>query len=321
LAIRSETPAILDASGSRGTAASVSRVLWHGWPNSILIQNGIVDAVIVPAIGRVMHLGLVGDEAGAFWANPQMDGQLHPPGADHLISPEWLNFGGDKCWPAPQSAWPKQQGRYWPPPPAFDAQPVEATAADGSVVLTSCIDPAFGIQVVRHLSLDVDQPVMRIRSEFFKLTGSPVKVAVWTITQMCEPECVSILLPAQSKFPGGFVRLMGAQPAGLKVEAGVLSLARHRHEIVKIGTDGVSMAWVGQTCVVRIDAEQGAGEFPDGGCVTQVYTNPDPLHYVELETIGPLTLMSIGDCIQRTSVYRVSRRSMADAQAEARNAF
>jgi hypothetical protein len=268
-----------------------------------------------------MHLGLVGDPAGVFWANPQMDGQRHPSAADRRVPDEWLNFGGDKCWPAPQSAWPKQQGRYWPPPLAFDAQPMDAKIVDGSVVLTSAIDPAFGIQVVRHVSLDTDQPAMRIRSEFIKLSGSPVKVGVWTITQMCEPECVSILLPAQSKFPTGYVRLMGAQPADLKVEAGVLSLVRHRHELVKIGTDGVSMAWVGQTCVVRIDAEPGSGEFPDGGCVTQVYTNPDPLHYVELETIGPLTLMTVGDRIQQTAVYRVSSRSTPDAQSEARNAF
>jgi hypothetical protein len=321
LATRSETPAIPDPTASQAPAVSMSRVSWHGWPDSIQIQNGIVEAVIVPSIGRVMRLGLAGDAAGAFWANPQMDGQLHPLVADHRVSDQWLNFGGDKCWPAPQSAWPKQQGRYWPPPLAFDSQPMNANIADGSVVLTSCIDPAFGIQVMRHVSLDLDKPVMRIRSEFLKLSGGPVNVAVWTITQMCEPECVSIRLPAQSKFPGGFVRLMGAQPADLKVEAGVLSLVRHRNELVKIGTDGVSMAWVGQTCVVRIDAEQGAGEYPDGGCVTQVYTNPDPLHYVELETIGPLTLMSVGDRIQRTSVYRVSPRSTPDARAEACNAF
>jgi hypothetical protein len=183
-------------------------------------------------------------------------------------------------------------------------------------VLSSSIDPAFGIQIVRHVELVPGRPVMRIRSEFRKLAGSPVKVGVWTITEMQEPERVLILLPEQSKLANGYVRLMGAEPADLKIEEGVLSFVRHPLELVKIGTDGASMIWVGKTCVVRIDAEQGPGEYPDGGCVTQAYTNPDPLRYVELETIGPLQTISVGDHIQRTTVYTVWLRSIPDSKAE-----
>jgi hypothetical protein len=78
------------------------------------------------------------------------------------------------------------------------------------------------------------------------------------------------------------------------------------------------MAWIGQKLAVRIDAEAGPGEFPDGGCVTEIYTNPDPLPYVELETLGPLTTMSVGDKIERTTVYTILPRSESDAEAEAR---
>jgi hypothetical protein len=138
---------------------------------------------------------------------------------------------------------------------------------------------------------------------------------------MREPERVSILLPAQSQFTNGYTGLLDAEPEDLKIDEGVLAFVRHPHECVKIGSDGASLAWVGRTCVVRIDAEQGPGEYPDGGCLTQVYTNPDPLHYVELETIGPLATMSVGERIQRTAVYTVSPRSTPDPQAEALKAF
>jgi len=80
------------------------------------------------------------------------------------------------------------------------------------------------------------------------------------------------------------------------------------------------LAWVGRTCVVRIDAEQALENIPMA-VLTQVYTNPDPLHYVELETIGPLATMSVGERIQRTAVYTVSPRSTPDPQAEALKAF
>jgi hypothetical protein len=115
--------------------------------------------------------------------------------------------------------------------------------------------------------------------------------------------------------------MFGAEPADLKIDGQVLTLARHPRELVKIGTDGTSLAWVGKSCVVRIDAEPGPGEFPDEGCITQVYTNPDPLQYVELETAGPLTTMSIGDHIERTVVYTVLPRSTPDPRSEARRVF
>jgi hypothetical protein len=318
---RYEQPSILDPTSSQGVGVSTSFISWHGWPDCFQIENGLVEAVIVPCIGRVMQLRLLEDPVGAFWRNSALEGQLHEPPVDLLQAREWLNFGGDKCWPAPQSSWPKVQGHYWPPPDAFDSQPMKAVATDSSVVLTSSLDASFGIQMVRHAELDPGEPVMRIRSEFRKLTGSPVRVSVWTITQMQAPERISIKLPPQSKFAKRYVHLMGAQPADLRIDGGILSLARHPREIAKIGTDGTSMVWVGENCVVRIDAEPGPGEYPDGGCITQVYTNPDPLAYVELETVGPLTTMSVGDRIERTAVYTVSPRSTSDPQTEALKAF
>ena len=306
MASHSETPNIVDPASSQVAGVSVARIAWHGWPDCFSMRNGLVEAIIVPAIGRVMQFHLLGDSAGPFWGNPSLDGQLHPSHSEQAQSDEWINFGGDKCWPAPQASWTQQQGRYWPPPLAFDAQPMEATASDYSVVLTSSVDPAFGIQVLRTVSLDSGQPVMRIRSEFRKLAGQPVKVGIWTITQMKDPERISAFLPEQSKFPNGYISLMGREPKGLEIEAGVLSLVRHPDEFVKIGTDGLSLVWEGPSSSVRIDAEQGPGEYPDGGCTTQIYTNPDPIPYVELETIGPLTTLAIGDRIHRTAVYTVS---------------
>ena len=194
---------------------------------------------------------------------------------------------------------------------------MNAVATESSVTLTSAVDRSFGIQIVRHVELDPGRPVMRIRTEFRKRAGAPVKVGIWTITQLQDPECVAILLPSQSKFANGYTHLLSAQPAGLTIDGAILSLARHPHELVKIGSDGTSLAWVGQNCVVRIDAEAGPGEYPDDGSITQVYTNPDPLQYVELETAGPLATMSIGDCIERTAVYTVLPRSTTDPHSEA----
>ena len=291
----------------------VERISYHGWPDCYLLSNGRVEAVVVPAIGRVMQLRLAGKADGAFWENRALDGLVHGLAAD-----EWINFGGDKCWPAPQSAWPRQQGREWPPPVAFDSRSAQAAVTEFGVTLTSPVDPGFGIQMVRHVALDTEQPILRIRTIYSKLFGRALRVGIWTITQLRDPKRVAVLLAENSNFPDGYLRLLAVQPAELKIEGRLLWLGRHTSEQVKIGTDGGSMVWVGASCVLRIDAEAGPGEYPDGGCVTEVYTNPDPLPYVELEALGPLQAINVGDRTERTTAYTLTSRSTSDPEEEAR---
>jgi len=291
----------LDACKPAGV--SLTRICYHGWPNSWLIANDRIEAIVVAAIGRVMQLRLKGDAAGTFWENRALDGQVHDGAGG-----EWLNLGGDKCWPAPQSDWPQQQGRDWPPPASFDARPMDAIACERGVVLTSEVDPAYGIQIVRHVQLDASLPVMRIRTVYRKIAGDPVTVAIWSITQMQDPERVCMVLNAKSRFVSGSIRLMPGEPADLQADGPFLTLTRNPVECVKIGADSSTITWVGPACVVQIDAETGPGDYPDGGCVTEVYTNPDPLKYVELETLGPLENLSAGSQIERTTTYTVMPR-------------
>jgi len=280
-----------------------------------------MEAMVVPAIGRIMQLQLAGDAEGALWENRTLDGQLHSSISNQAHSGEWMNFGGDKCWPAPQSNWRLQQGRDWPPPAGFDSRPMDADVTPCGVVLSSPVDSAYGVQVVRHVELDAVSPVLRIRTEFRKVSGSPVRVGVWSITQMQEPERVFLLLNEESRFANRYVRLLEAEPAGLEIDGRLLSFARDPRKLTKLGSDGSSLAWVGPTCVVRIDAQQGPGEYPDRGCAIEIYTNPDPQNYVECETLGPLEIIAVGDRIERTTVYTMFPRTMPNPEAEARKVF
>jgi hypothetical protein len=300
------------SSAAEPTSVTVELLSYHGWPECFLLSNGRVEAVVAPAISRVMRFGLVGEPEGAFWQNRELDGQLPTAGAS-----QWANFGGDKCWPAPQSAWLERTGRGWPPPRAFDASPAQAVVVERGVVLISPVDPTYGIQMIRTVALDPVQPVMRIATEFRKLQGPAVTVGIWTITQLREPRRILLWQPPISRFPRGYLPLLEAQPAELRRRGRLLSLKRHPSLFTKIGSDANSMAWVGESCVLRIDAEAGPGEYPDGGCLTEVYTNPDPLKYVELETMGPLEKISIGGSIGRTTTYTVMPRRTSDAQSEA----
>lgn len=299
-----------------GAPISVSQVAYHVWKDCYLLASAAIEVIVVPAIGRIMQLRRIGDAAGVLWENRELDGQLPKPN-----SGIWANFGGDKCWPAPQSDWPQIMGHEWPPPAAFDASPFEVSATDWGLTLKSPVDPAWGIQAVRRIELDSAAPVMRVRTEFRKLSGKPVRVAIWSIAQFQDPACVAIELPSNSRFPIGYTKLIKDDPAELAVNEKLLTFTRHASKFAKIGSDANEIVWVGQTSVVKVQSESLPGKFPDGGLHVEVYTNPGAQKYVELETLGPLVDLEAGHTIAHTTTYTMSPRTSADARVDARNAF
>jgi hypothetical protein len=297
-----------------GPLGFLIRTNYHGWADSILVSNGRVEAIIVPAIGRVMQYRLAGEEDGPFWENRAMDGLKAEP-----ESKEWGNFGGDKTWPAPQAEWNRITPRAWPPPVAFDAMPVEVQQDGFVVTLVSAVDSNYGIRARREIRLDLDRPVMTITTTYEKVSGQPLKVGVWVITQLKDPVAACANLPLFERFREGYNRQSEEPPARLRVEDGVLSLTRDPKASHKIGTDSGTLFWVGPQSVLRIvSAREVFGQYPDDGCSAEIYTNPNPLSYVELEMLGPLQKMVVGDKITRASSYTLFRRTEVDPTLEVR---
>ncbi|MHB8522879.1 MAG: DUF4380 domain-containing protein [Limisphaerales bacterium] len=319
--------AVLICGGVDGTAAvtpknvkpvapprvTVTRTSYHGWANAIVLGNGQVEAVIVPAIGRVMQFRFVGEE-GPFWENRELDGQAPNPNAV-----EWGNFGGDKTWPAPQSEWPRLTDRAWPPPPAFDSMPVQATVKADVVTLVSPVDPFFGIRTHRSIALDPKKPILTITTTYEKVAGQLSRVSIWTITQLKDPVGVYLPVPEHTLFPEGYDQQSESAPPSLRVYNGLISLTRDSRTSYKIGSDAGTLLWVGEKAMVRIDSKRVRnGQYPDHGCSAEVYTNGGRAAYVELELVGPLHTLRFGDRMERENVYTLLRRSDKDPETDAR---
>jgi hypothetical protein len=293
-------------------AVRILRITYHGWPGSFVMSNGKADVVIVPAVGRVMQFHFADDSDGPLFENRAMDSKTPDPN-----SKDWGNFGGDKSWPSPQADWGKITGREWPPPVAFDSMPVEAHVASESIDLISSVDPAYGIRETRHLQLERTKPVLIITTTYEKVQGDPVKVGVWVITQLRDPQRAFMVLPAKSQYPEGYNKQMEVLPKDLKVEGRLVSLNRDPKNSAKIGSDAGTLIWMDEKYVVRIDSPRVAkAEYPDQGSSAEIYTNADPLPYIELEMLGPLSPMKVGDRIERTNVYRLMRRKAKEPKAE-----
>ncbi len=287
---------------------------YFGWDRSWTVSNGKVEAVIVPAIGRLMQFRFLG-QGSPFWEDPALRGKLPDP-----ASSEWQNFGGDKTWPAPQADWERITARGWPPPVAFDSMPVVTSVRRDAVVLTSPIDPHFGIRTERVIRLEHEAPVMTIVTTYEKVSGDPAKVGVWIITQLEDPLLAAAPVPSPSHFPEGYNRQSGDQlPSNLTVEKGLLTLTRDPARSTKIGTDSERLLWVGETQMLLIESPRIRGaDYPDQQSSAEIYTNPDPKAYVELETLGPLHDMKPGDRIRQTNTYTLLPRQLADPKMDAR---
>jgi hypothetical protein len=120
---------------------TITRANFHGWPDCYRLSNGKVEAVVVPAIGRVMQFGFVGEE-GVFWENRALDGQEADGQLTVWAAKDWVNFGGDKTWPAPEADWSLFTSRKgWRPPLAFDGWPADAQVSGGTLTLSTPKDP------------------------------------------------------------------------------------------------------------------------------------------------------------------------------------
>ncbi len=105
----------------------------------------------------------------------------------------------------------------------------------------------------------------------------------------------------------------------MKVGRGLLSLERDASTAYKIGNDAAALVWVGPKHALRIQTRRvPLAEYTHQGNSAELYTNPDALPYVELETLGPLTTLRVGDSLTQTNTYTLFRRSTATPEAEAR---
>jgi hypothetical protein len=317
---------VLPASCFKRPAPVVARADFHGW-KSISLRSPAAEVVVVPAIGRVMQFGPPagggGAPSGPFWSHPGLGVAL---AADEN---GWINYGGDKAWPAPQSDWSAIVGRGWPPPRTFDSTPYTLSVDGARLQLVSPVDPAYGIRVRRTIALDPVDPVLTIETTFEKTQGPGVRVAVWTITQLSAPERLFVLLPERSVFPDGYALHLPAAPRDLRRDGPLLSLARDPVQKTMIGSDGNALLWIGSGLDLLIENLTDGPSDPAAATArwpadtqAQVYTNPGASEgYVELELLGRLRDLEVGQSASMTVRYTLKVRRQADPLAEARAVF
>jgi len=265
--------------------AEIRASAYRGWKGQAM-DNGLVRLQLLPEIGgRIIQFSLGVNEF--FFVHPQLAGTLPPPSR---LGPggSWLNYGGDKLWPAPQG---RGGPEFWPGPPdvVLDAGPYELKVGEASgpavsVSFTSEKDPRSGIQFSRTVRLENGSTHVSFEASMKNIDTKPRRWGIWSHTQLNggkpgDREFNPLMkawcpINPKSHFPNGLNFMAGAKdnpsfrpnflPGLLRVE--------YQYRVGKIGMDSAA-GWVasvngatGAAFIQRFVFEPGQ-EYPDGASV------------------------------------------------------
>ena len=236
-----------------GPKSVVESATYRGWKD-YLMKNDFVRLNVVPAAGgRVMQFAL-GDKE-FLWVNPDLEGKTSP---ETGLDPdgEWMNYGGDKLWPAPQG-WDNDQ--QWPGPPdaVLDGQPHRAEVDKDSAMirLTSRDDPRSGIRFIRSIRLDPNSTRVSFKATMTNVDTKPRRWGIWAHTQLDaglpgSKEYNKLMrawcpVNPRSRFKGGFNVIFGEKdhPSFSVDEKRGLVKVDYLYKVGKIGVDSHA-GWV-----------------------------------------------------------------------------
>ena len=154
--------------------------------DSVQLRNQYIQVNVTAQLGgRILNYQL-GDHTFLWW-NRGLEGQVPPKGGLGRGG-TWLNWGGDKLWPAPQG-W--DGDAQWPGPPdgILDGSPHEVQLLPPSrgkegLQLTSLPDPRSGIMFSRTIRIFDGSSRVHVSSSMTNIVQRPVRWGIWTNTQL-----------------------------------------------------------------------------------------------------------------------------------------
>lgn len=263
------------------------------------LERGDLRLGLVPELGgRLLSVRHRGVEL--LWRNPALLGaDLHgdyAPNSGRMG--DWVNYGGDKTWPAPQG-WDGPDQWAGPPDPVLDSGPY-AVAADGdTVTMTSAPDLRTGLRLTRAITLLDDGYRLDLRAE--NVSSRVVRWALWNVTQF--PGGGSIV--AGLRRPDVVALVAGTGTPEYTVDGDRL-VVPPQDVVGKLGVPGTA-GWVSYGALTLSFDVDPAGEYPDEGSPLEIWLEhplPEPLaelgdldppaRIVELEVLGPSTTLEPG---------------------------
>lgn len=268
----------------------------------ITLENGIIKVVIVPEQGgRILEFST--ENLNVLFRNPEFIGIKGDINAEYKAE-NWLNYGGYKGWPAPQSKW------AWPP--IFDidlntfSYEIFKFKKSLMVALSSPVSETIGLKFIREIVIEDECNHINIRETIVNSNKEPVQWAVWGNTQALSPGYADIKLNSDV-FTGGITFYQDFDIpssnayAVRKEDRKILRLNCNNEEKFKVGvvTDsGIIQyycnAYKDKTLLFTQKFQyEGQVVYPHSSNV-EIYVD-DMLPYTELEILGGISDIMPGE--------------------------
>ncbi|WP_284749111.1 DUF4380 domain-containing protein [Amycolatopsis sp. RTGN1] len=264
------------------------------------LERGDLRLGLVPELGgRLLSLCHRGVEL--LWRNADLlDDDLrgeYAPNSGQMG--DWVNYGGDKTWPAPQG-WAGPDQWPGPPDPVLDSGPYSVAADGDTVTMTSAPDPRTGLRFTRAITLLDNGYRLDLRAE--NISSRQVRWALWNVTQLPGGGPVT----AGLRRPEVVALVAGTGTPEYTVDGDRLVVPA-QDVVGKLGVPGTA-GWVTYGALTLSFDVDPAGEYPDEGSPLEIWLEhplPAPLaelgdldppaRIVELEVLGPLTTLAPGE--------------------------
>jgi hypothetical protein len=272
------------------TALKIEKVEYGGWKDCARMSNGLVDLVVVTAVGpRILRFGFVGGR-NEFHEFPETLGKTG--------GKDFRSYGGHRFWVAPEL----RSKTYFP-----DNRPVETAVKGDTLMLTAPVEESTGLQKVLSVTLHPGQPSVTVVHHLRNVGKKDLVESPWAVSVM-SPGGVAVL-PVPDP-PGDPEHLESAYALAswswtnlsdprLVFGRKFIRLRQDARlpESLKIGLsalDGWAAYWnAGHLFVDRFTHDQ-AATYPDRGSSTEIYADGN---FLEVESLGPLVKLAPGGSV------------------------
>lgn len=212
---------------------------WKVW----LFENQWIRLFVAPQLGgRLIQLEMNGYEF--FFVNSLLAGK-EPDSTRLGENGTWLNYGGEKIWPAPQG-WNSPDEWPGPPDPVLDSgeYSLEFGENNNELKMTSPFDGYTGLQIFKEVSISEKINEINITGSFRNGSNVVRSWSVWPVLQLNAAGDVSgryqiVCPPAKkSRFTGGYKIMHGLvnNPQYKTDENGNICVS-YQYLVGKIGLD------------------------------------------------------------------------------------
>lgn len=274
---------------------------YKNFGRAVSISNGVVEAVVTIDLGpRIIYFGFVGGQ------NFMCDDRIALGGKEDEEywnffgdGKKWRSFGGHRVWVAPES-YPET---YTP-----DDEKVEYTVTKDGAIFTKACDTLVGTATQIEIKMDPDDTNVEVIMTVKNITDAPKEFAVWSLS-VCNQNGVMViptnkddtgLLPNRKMSIWPYTDLTDKRIFFGKDYVTVAQDPKAENPL-KLGFDlncGTAFYVLNDEIFgKRFDTNHPDGNYVDGGCSFETYTNSEML---EFETLGELKTVGAGESVSHS---------------------